>query len=110
MYRLLKDTDALITDYSSVYFDYLLLDKPEAFIIEDMKEYGSHRGFVVDNPLDYMPGEIIESQEGFYGFLENCIAGEDAYKEKRLEINDKVNHYKGGGNCRRLLEFAGISK
>lgn len=110
LYRLLKDTDALITDYSSVYFDYLLLDKPEAFIVEDMKEYGSHRGFVVDNPLDYMPGEIIESQEGFYKFLENCMEGRDAYKDKRREINEKVNHYKGGGNCQRLLKLAGISK
>lgn len=110
LYRLLKDTDALITDYSSVYFDYLLLDKPEAFIIEDMKEYKNHRGFVVDNPLDYMPGDKILSQKEFYGFIEDCLNGKDLYKEKRQEIGDKVNHFQGTGNCARLLKAVNIRR
>ena len=39
LYEVLADTDALITDYSSVYCDYLLLNKPIAITLDDFKEY-----------------------------------------------------------------------
>lgn len=56
VYHLLHYADALITDYSSVFCDYLVLDRPIAFDISDMDSYADKRGFVFDKPLDYMPG------------------------------------------------------
>ena len=55
MYVLLRNADALITDYSSAYFDYMLLNRPIAFTVEDIEEYRKKRGFVFDNPFEYMP-------------------------------------------------------
>ena len=55
VYTLLRNADGLITDYSSVYFDYMLLDRPIAFAIDDIKEYGDKRGFIFETPEDYMP-------------------------------------------------------
>ncbi|MBQ9362594.1 MAG: CDP-glycerol glycerophosphotransferase family protein, partial [Bacteroidaceae bacterium] len=56
LYELLAVTDGMITDYSSVAFDYLLVDKPLAFALDDYENYTSTRGFVFDDPLQYMPG------------------------------------------------------
>lgn len=109
-YTLLSQTDALITDYSSVFFDYLLIDKPIGFTIDDLDSYSSNRGFVFDNPLDYMPGAKFSTPEEFNKFLKDCFTDNDTYKEHRAEINEKVNFYKDGGNRERILNFVGITK
>lgn len=109
-YSILPYMDALITDYSSIMFDYLLLDRPMAFTIDDMEDYNTRRGFVFQNPFDFMPGEYISQPEEFYSFLNHCINNQDDYKLLRSKINNLVNYYKDGNNCRRILEFIGISK
>lgn len=38
-------SDVLITDYTSAYFDFLLLDKPVVFNFYDFEEYSETRGF-----------------------------------------------------------------
>ena len=59
LYTLIGTADALITDYSSVAVDYMLLDRPIGFTLDDYEEYKRLRGFVFDNVLDYMPGYHI---------------------------------------------------
>lgn len=109
LYQLVRQADVLLTDYSSVFFDYLLLDRPEGFILEDLQNYGDRRGFVVEEPLAYMPGEKIYTREQLYQFLEKCLKGEDSWKEERRRVNDLVNMYQDGDNCRRLLKQIGLT-
>ena len=47
VYALLRNADALITDYSSAYFDYMLLNRPIAFTVEDIEEYRKRSGFCI---------------------------------------------------------------
>ena len=47
--RLLGQADALISDYSSAAVDFMLLDRPIAFMLEDIEEYEKSRGFVFEN-------------------------------------------------------------
>lgn len=108
-YSLLKDTDALITDYSSVFFDYLLIDKPIAFTVDDLDSYAQNRGFVFENPRDYMPGEFIDTPSEFYKFIYNCVNDIDEYSKKRAEINELVNFYKDNENCKRIADFVGLN-
>lgn len=103
LYRLLGSSDALITDYSSVYFDYLLLNKPIAFTVNDLEMYTNERGFVFDKPEDYMPGSKIKSIEQFYEFLDKVSNNIDEYKLERHSINELVNYYKDDKNCVRIL-------
>ena len=49
VYSLLRAADALITDYSSVYFDFMMLDRPIGFTVDDIEEYKKNRGFASKN-------------------------------------------------------------
>ncbi len=109
LYELLSHADALITDYSSVYFDYLLLDRPIGFTVDDMEEYQKNRGFVVDDPRELMPGNFINTPEEFLAFVDHLLNGRDDYKEKRQKVNRLVNKYEGGKDCERVLRIAGIA-
>lgn len=44
VYTLLRNADGLITDYSSVYFDYMLLNRPIGFAVEDMENIRTKEG------------------------------------------------------------------
>lgn len=45
LYELVGQTDALITDYSSIMFDYMLIDKPIAYFINDLENYKKIEAF-----------------------------------------------------------------
>ena len=89
LYSVLNQTDLLLTDFSSIYIDYLLLDKPIAFLVSDFDQYKNSRGFVFNKPTDFMPGEIIKQKEDLIPFLEKTfVYKQDLYKEKRKKITE----------------------
>lgn len=110
LYNLVAQCDSLITDYSSIYFDYLLLDRPIGFTIDDIESYIRNRGFVVDNPLDLMPGAKINTPHEFFDFLDTVIDEKDSYSNERSKICDLSNKYKSNNNRELILKFTGIKK
>lgn len=109
LYSFLSQSDALISDYSSVCLEYLVLDRPICYTVGDMDEYTCKRGFVFENPLEFMPGEKIKDKAGLYNFINDIAKGVDFYKDERKNINNIVNQYKDGDNCKRVLEISGIT-
>ena len=104
-YEFVGSCDALITDYSSIYFDYLLCDKPVAVIWEDIEEYRENPGFAMD-PDFYMKGaEKIYNISDFAGFIRNVATGNDLLGGERAEINALVNHSTDGKNAQRVVDF-----
>jgi CDP-glycerol glycerophosphotransferase len=61
LYGLLGLSRGLITDYSSVWVDYLLLDRPLAFMIGDRETYA--RKLRPPDMLDWLPGELVDDSE-----------------------------------------------
>ena len=59
--RLFAVADLLITDYSSVVFDYLAYSKPFVFFVPDKEEYLAKRGLYVD--LESFPSSCAENCE-----------------------------------------------
>ena len=110
LYELVAWADALVTDYSSIYFDYLLLDRPIGFTCDDLDAYGGSRGFVVDDPLSLMPGMKLRNYEDFLAFAEKAAAGDDGFGEERERVNGLVNEYRDGRNAERLLKMLGLSR
>lgn len=104
VYHLLHYADALITDYSSVFCDYLLLDRPIAFDVSDIESYSDNRGFVFDKPLDYMPGIKLHNESEFTSFCGDIAKGRDDSKRERERLKHIYNNFFDGNNCKRLLE------
>lgn len=105
VYQLLGQMDALLTDYSSVYFDYLLLNRPIGFVIDDFEEYKKNRGFAFDDPLSLMPGAKIYTFDDLLKFFDDLSNGADDYSDERKKINDLCNYYKDDNNCKRCFEL-----
>ena len=71
------------------YFDYLLLDRPLGFAIEDIESYQNNRGFTAKDPIAQMPGAILEQPSQFFDFLEAVFSEKsDPYRQKRKQIKD----------------------
>lgn len=70
--NLLFITDVLITDYSSVCFEYALLNKPMIFYCFDLEEYISARDFYVPYE-EFTPGEIVRDTEQMVRVLQNQL-------------------------------------
>lgn len=104
-YEFLNSCDALITDYSSVYYDYTLADKPIGVVWEDIEEYRQFPGFAVD--LDYwMKGaEKIYTLQDLQTFITNVAEGKDLLQKERREIRDFANYSCDGKNTERVVDF-----
>lgn len=105
LYSLLGVSDALITDFSSVYFDYLLTDKPIAFELKDKHTYEKGRGFLMDNPLDFMPGHKIYNEKEFNEFIDDIIEENDKFRDERRKLRDLVHTYQDNKSADRILKF-----
>ncbi len=105
-YKLLTQTDALISDYSSISFDYLLLDKPIAYVLNDFDDY--KLGFAVENPFDFMSGDYLYSVDDFLFFLESVTNEQDLHKEERNQLKDKIHFYQDGKSSERVLKLVGL--
>ena len=106
--ELLNYADALISDYSSVAVDYMLLDRPMAFTVDDCSEYGKEWGFYWDNIEDYLPGKLIYNEIDFEEFLEEVNIGKDRSLVKRCKLFDEFHRYKDEYNSKRIVETLGV--
>ena len=102
-YNYLGAADALITDYSSVYIDFLAVDKPIAFILEDYDEYNDDRGFVFDDPIKYMPGSHIYNLEELEAFIQEIANGIDSTKSLRDTVGVELNQFRDDRNTERFV-------
>ena len=110
IFEMLSQADALISDYSSVFLNFLLLNRPIAFALPDFEEYTKTRGLVFDNPLDFMPGPKCQKKEDIYRFISDICDGIDEYEDERKRVDAIVNTYHDGKNCERVLKIAKIHK
>lgn len=82
--------DLLITDYSSIYIDYLLLERPILFLPYDREAYLKTRGFNFDYD-EVTPGPKPKSYAEFLNSIEGLLYNEMNYVENRKKIERKFN-------------------
>ena len=88
--ELLVCADVLITDYSSIFFEYLLLDRPIVFFVPDYEDYARDRGFYLD--FDSLPGHIVKNNniDEAVRILYNAIGGDKQEKDAANESQMRV--------------------
>ena len=105
-YRLMKNVDALITDYSTVGFEFLQLNKPIAYVLDDVNEYKI--GFAMDNIYDFMAGKQIYNINDFIEFITDVNNEKDDYLIKRIQLRDYIFEYHDGKSSERLANLLGL--
>ncbi len=94
-------SDILITDYSSVFFDYANLGKPIIFYMYDLEEYANElRGFYID--LDDLPGPIVKDEDSLTEEINKCINQKP--DKKYLDFCEKYNPKDDGKATQRVLK------
>jgi len=102
---LLGLSDILITDYSSVYIDFLLLDRPILFYAYDKTTYlKSERGLLFD--YDWItPGPKCLTQDNLHKAIIDELGDADLYKKNRAEIRDIAFLHQDNKSSQRIWEY-----
>ncbi|MBU1249257.1 MAG: CDP-glycerol glycerophosphotransferase family protein, partial [Proteobacteria bacterium] len=105
VYPFLPLVDTMITDYSSIYTEYLLLDKPIIFFWSDFEKYMScDRGFQF--PFEAMcPGPKCLTAEDLYRAVDEALQGQDDWKDARQKMRDKSFSHINGGASERIADL-----
>lgn len=102
VYAFLGESDLLITDYSSVYTDFMLLDRPVLAFCYDWEEYTEHTRVCYIDQDEYMPERKARTMEELMeGICE--VLKEDSHKEQRHISRSRMFARMDGGSCKRLI-------
>jgi len=103
----LRETDVLITDYSSIYYDYLLLDRPVVFFQPDRAEYEKARKrnfYSIEDRLNI--GPIVDKPESVQATVSRQLENRAAYSADRNTFARFLHQYGNDGmSGRRLADF-----
>ena len=95
-------SDLLITDYSSVFFDYANLNRPVIFYMYDFDDYKNNlRDFYIS--LDELPGPIAKTQKELEDYIVNIDKSISKYKKTYDKFNDKYNYLDDGNASERVI-------
>ena len=95
-------SDLLMTDYSSVMFDYSILRRPMIFFMYDIEEYrGQLRDFYIEP--DILPGPIVTTQEEVEAELEKAFAGPFVCDERYEAFCKKFTYLDDADAAKRVL-------
>lgn len=108
LYEFLPLTDCLISDYSSVTTDYMLLNRPILYTLDDYEEYRNSRGFVMEDPQKYFVGYHAKNLNEFKDCVHRMINEESILGEERKRVLPELHTYTEGNSCKRILSFLEI--
>lgn len=97
--------DVLVTDYSSVYFDYSLLRRPMIFYAYDLERYrDSLRGFYLDYEAT-VPGPVETTEQGLFASIQEGLAQPDRSESTIENFVEKFNPHSDGGATARTVDL-----
>lgn len=96
-------SDLLVTDYSSVFFDYANLGRPIVFYMYDLEAYASEiRGFYLD--LDELPGPIVTTEPELIAAVRAAGTPDEALTEKYRRFAERFTSLDDGHASERVIE------
>lgn len=105
LFNVFANSDALITDYSSVYYDFLLTKKPIGLAIPDLEEYKKHVNLMYDDYEKNIIGEYLYSFDDLINFINNISNDKDNKYDLRMEKLKLYYKYTDGNSSHRVVEL-----
>lgn len=88
-YVFIPVSDMLVTDYSSIYFDYLFANKPIVFFDYDLEQYLKDSREMYFDYEEYTPGVKASTQEEFQQAIQSVLE-DDMYATHRKELQEQI--------------------
>ena len=105
IYPVMGLSDLLITDYSSIYIDYLILDRPIIFFNYDYEEYMNHNRSLQNSFLDTIPGVVTKNQKDLQEeIINHLIYNLDPLAKKRTNLKNLSYEYLDGNSSKRIYD------
>ncbi|MET7798242.1 bifunctional glycosyltransferase/CDP-glycerol:glycerophosphate glycerophosphotransferase [Streptomyces decoyicus] len=101
---LLELADGLITDYSSVMFDYALLDRPLVFFTYDYDEYVHEGRGTYFDLLEHAPGPVVRTEDAFHEAIKSFESQALDYAKSRKEFVAKFGEYDQGNAAQSIVD------
>ena len=105
LYDFLNAVDILVTDYSSIYFDYLLLNRPIIFHMPDLEEYRKKRGFILDPLEEWIPGDVSISDSELVYALMGAIDHPKKWGADRVRLRQLLFKHTDGRSSERVCDL-----
>lgn len=103
-------SDILITDYSSVFFDYANLQRPILFYVYDIEEYREElRGFYLDFE-NIAPGPLVKTTEELVKKIKGLKVHDHATKYINADFIDKFCYLEDGNASKRIVNYLFVEK
>lgn len=95
LYQFIASSAGMISDYSSVWVEYLDLDRPLILYCPDLTDYGAGRGFSEPSMMELAPGLIVQSSQALRPFLAALADGGDWGWEHRRQARENLGTQPG---------------
>lgn len=102
--EILNSFDVMVSDYSSIVYDYLLLNRPVVYLLPDFEEYKNAKGFVFHNISLYMPGEKVYDFKNLLSALDEAFVNPDKYIDLRNNVLLNRFDYTDDGSAERCFQ------
>src|SRR5699024_6676735 len=97
-------SDILITDYSSVFFDYANLKRPILFYTYDLEKYRNQlRGFYLDFDTE-VPGPLLGTPEELLEAIKNIDLINERYKRRYEHFYNRFRRFEDGNASTRVID------
>jgi CDP-glycerol glycerophosphotransferase (TagB/SpsB family) len=106
LYELLGASNSLITDISSVWIDYLLLDRPIIGVFPDRAEYSNGRGLLLEPYEEWFPGPLVSTAADL--IKELASLDHDSGQVKRQWLTRTLHAHRDARSSARLLDAMGL--
>lgn len=105
LYPVMRETSLLITDYSSVMFDYLLLDRPIVLFRPDHQDYTTRSRQLFDAKLDEHPGPLATSAKALLDLLRQPDAQAGKFAPVRAAMRQRLFDHTDGRAGERFCDL-----
>lgn len=105
VYPLLPEIDGMVSDYSSIYMDYILLNRPVFFLLYDREKYETKDRELHPFFNDFIIGPISKTQTKLEDDLLHSFNKNDEFAETRTAVIGKSYLNKDDNSSQRIFKF-----
>lgn len=103
-YDLLGAADCLVTDYSSLWVDHLLCDRPMIAFCPDLDSYRTSRGLALEPHERWFPGPVVQTRADFLAAFATALGGGDEHRAQRHHVRGLLHTTAPGSPAQRVWE------